>query len=102
MAKTWEQIITILNEAKFKFPRDQKEVKKSTEKVGGKTLDVRFGEDKRGKIHVYIDGVSMGDPYKNMKDADKEMKNIKNVIKQMGEENISKEEILDVIQETNT
>ena len=102
MAKTWEQITTILNEAKFKLPRDQKEVKKSTEKVGVKTLDVRFGEDKRGKIHVYIDGVSMGDPYKNMKDADKEMKNIKNVIKQMGEENISKEEILDVIQETNT
>ena len=102
MAKTWEQITSILNEAKFKLPRDQKEVKKSTEKVGGKTLDVRFGEDKRGKIHVYIDGVSMGDPYKNMKDADKEMKNIKNVIKQMGEENISKEEILDVIQETNT
>jgi hypothetical protein len=44
----------------------------------------------------------MGDPYKNMKEADKEMKNIKNVIKQMGEENISKEEILNVIQETNT
>jgi hypothetical protein len=44
----------------------------------------------------------MGDPYKNMKDAEKEMKNIKNVIKQMGEENISKEEILNVIQETNT
>ena len=102
MAKTWEQITTILNEAKFKLPRDQKEVKKSTEKVGGKTLDVRFGEDNRGKIHVYIDGVSMGDPYKNMKEADKEMKNIKNVLKQMGEENISKEEILDVIQETNT
>ena len=102
MAKTWEQITTILNEAKFKLPRDQKEVKKSTEKVGGKTLDVRFGEDKRGKIHVYIDGVSMGDPYKNMKEADKEMKNIKNMLKQMGEENISKEEILDVIQETNT
>jgi|TARA_B100000953_G_scaffold28836_1_gene23230 hypothetical protein len=102
MAKTWEQITTILNEAKFKLPRDQKEVKKSTEKVGGKTLDVRFGEDKRGKVHVYIDGVSMGDPYKNMKEADKEMKNIKNMLKQMGEENISKEEILDVIQETNT
>jgi len=102
MAKTWEQITTILNEAKFKLPRDQKEVKKSTEKVGGKTLDVRFGEDKRGKIHVYIDGVSMGDPYKNMKDAEKEMKNIKNMLKQMGEENISKEEILNVIQETNT
>ena len=101
MAKTWEQITTILTEAKFKLPRDQKEVKKQTEKVAGKTLDIRYGEDRRGKVHVYIDGVSMGDPYRNMKEADKEMKNIKNVIRQMGEENISKEEILGVINEIN-
>ena len=101
MAKTWEQITTILSEAKFKLPRDQKEVKKQTEKVAGKTLDTRYGEDRRGKVHVYIDGVSMGDPYRNMKEADKEMKNIKNVIRQMGEENISKEEILGVINEIN-
>ena len=101
MAKTWEQITTILSESKFKLPRDQKEVKKQTEKVAGKTLDIRYGEDKRGKVHVYIDGVSMGDPYRNMKEADKEMKNIKNVIRQMGEENISKEEILGVINEIN-
>ena len=81
MAKTWKQISATLNEAKFKLPRDQKEVKKETQKVAGKTLDIRFGEDKRGKIHVYIDGVSMGDPYMNMKAADKEMKNIiKNAI----------------------
>ena len=83
------------------MPRSQKEVKKQTEKVAGKTLDIRFGEDKRCKIHVYIDGVSMGDPYINMKAAQKEMKNIKNVIRQMGEENISKEEILGVINEIN-
>ena len=101
MAKTWEQITTILSEAKFKLHRDQKEVKKQTEKVAGKTLDIRYGEDKGGKVHVYIDGVSMGDPYRNMKEADKEMKNIKNVIRQMGEENISKEEILGVINEIN-
>ena len=101
MAKTWEQITTILSEAKFKLPRDQKEVKKQTEKVAGKTLDIRYGEDRRGKVHVYIDGVSMGDPYRNMKEADKGMKNIKNVIRQMGEENISKEEILGVINEIN-
>jgi len=102
MAKTWEQITSILNEAKFKLPRSQKEVKRYNEKVGGRTLDIVFGEDKRGKIHVYIDTVSMGDPYRNMKEAEKEMKHIKNVIKQMSEESISKEEILDVIQETNT
>ena len=101
MAKTWEQITTILNEAKFKLPRDQKEVKKSTEKVGSKTLDIRFGEDKRGKIHVYVNSVSMGDPYRNMKEAEKEMKNIKMVMKQMNEEDNSLEEILGVINETN-
>ena len=101
MAKTWDQITTILNEAKFKLPSGQKEVKKKTEKVGSKTLDIRFGEDKRGKIHVYVNTVSMGDPYRNMKEAEKEMKHIKNVMKQMNEEDISLEEILGVINETN-
>ncbi len=59
--------------------KNQKEVKKTVEKVGGRTVDIRFAEDKRGKVHVYIDGMSMGDPYINMKKAEKEMKNIKNV-----------------------
>ena len=101
MAKTWDQITTILNEAKFKLPSGQKEVKKSTEKVGSKTLDIRFGEDKRGKIHVYVNTVSMGDPYKNMKEAEKEMKDIKKIMQNMSEEDISLEEILGVINETN-
>ena len=101
MKKSWTQITTELNEAKFKLPKDQKEVKKEVQKVGGRTLDLRFGEDKRGKVHVYIDGMLMGDPYKNMKLAQKDMKNIKKVIMQMGEENISAEEILGVINETN-
>jgi|TARA_B100002019_G_scaffold278201_1_gene278792 hypothetical protein len=101
MKKSWTQITTELNEAKFKLPKDQKEVKKEVQKVGGRTLDIRFGEDKRGKVHVYIDGMLMGDPYKNMKLAQKDMKNIKKVIMQMGEENISAEEILGVINETN-
>lgn len=101
MKKSWTQITTELNEAKFKLPKDQSEVKKEVQKVDGRTLDIRFGEDKRGKIHVYIDGMLMGDPYKNMKLAQKDMKNIKKVIMQMGEENISAEEILGVINETN-
>ena len=101
MKKSWTQITTELNEAKFKLPKDQSEVKKEVQKVGGRTLDIRFGEDKRGKIHVYIDGMLMGDPYKNMKLAQKDMKNIKKVIMQMGEENISAEEILGVINESN-
>ena len=54
MTKTWKEITTSLNEAKFKLPRDQKEVKRDTTKVSGKTVDVTYAEDKRGKIHVYI------------------------------------------------
>ena len=73
MKRTWKEITKTLSEAKFKLPRDQKEVKKSVEKVGGRTVDIRFGEDRRGKIHVYIDGMSMGDPYINMKKAEKEL-----------------------------
>tara|TARA_X000000950_G_scaffold255390_1_gene319962 strand:+ start:9368 stop:9673 length:306 start_codon:yes stop_codon:yes gene_type:complete len=99
--KTWKQITTELNEAKFKLPKDQKEVKRQTEKVSGKSLDIVYGEDKRGKIHVYVDGVSMGEPHRNMKNAEKEMKNVKKLILQMGEENITKEEILGVINEVN-
>ena len=101
MTKTWKQITTILNEAKFKLPKSQKEVKRDTTKVSGKTVDITYAEDRRGKIHVYIDRTSMGDPYRNMKEAEKEMKNIKVLMKQMGEENISKEEILGVINEIN-
>ena len=48
MAKTWKQISTILNEAKFKLPREQERSQKQTQKVG-KTLDIRYGEDRRGK-----------------------------------------------------
>jgi len=98
--KTWTQIRTELNEAKFKLPKDQKEVKRETQKVSGKTVNIVYAEDRRKKIHVYMDDIEIG-TYKNVKEAEKEMKNIKNVMLQMGEENISLEEILGVINETN-
>ena len=57
-----EQITTILSEAKFKLPRDQKEVKKQTEKVGGRTLDIRYGRQISEAKFMSILMVSMGDP----------------------------------------
>lgn len=98
--KTWTQITAELNEAKFTLPKDQKEVKRETQKVSGKTVNIVYAEDRRKKIHVYMDDIEIG-TYKNVKEAEKEMKNIKNVMLQMGEENISLEEILGVINETN-
>lgn len=100
MPKTWKQITQELNEAKFKLPKDQKEVKRETQKVSGKPVSIVYAEDRRKKVHVYMDDVQIG-TYKNLKDAEKEMKNIKNVMLQMGEEDISKEEILGAINEIN-
>lgn len=101
MSKTWTQLRVELDEAKFKLPRDQKELKRSKERAGREQLDIIYAEDKRGKVHVYVDGVSMGDPYRNLKDAEKEMKDIKKVMMQMREDNISLEEILGAINEIN-
>ena len=101
MSKTWTQLRVELDEAKFKIPSGQKELKRSKERAGREQLDIIYAEDRRGKVHVYVDGVSMGDPYRNLKDAEKEMKDIKKVMMQMREDNISLEEILGAINEIN-
>ena len=95
--KTWKQITTELNEAKFKLPRGQEELKRSKEKAGREQIEIIYAQDKRGKVHAYVDGVSMGDPYRNLKDAEKEKK----VMMQMREDNISMQEILGAINEIN-
>ena len=101
MSKTWTQLKVELNEAKFKLPRDQKELERTSERAKGQVLDIVYAEDKRGKVHAYVNGVSMGDPYKSLSIAKKEMKDIKKVMMQMREENISLEEILGAINEIN-
>lgn len=98
--KTWKQITAELNEAKLKLPKDQKEVKREVEKVSGKTVSVVYAEDRRKKVHVYLDDIEVG-TFKDLKTAEKEMKNVKQVMLQMSEEDISKEEILGAINEIN-
>ena len=65
-----------LNEAKFKAPRGQKEVKRDIEKVGGKKIEIVFTQDKKGKIHVYLNGDDFtgGNPYKDMKQQRKKQR----------------------------
>ena len=81
--------------------RGQEELKRSKEKAGREQIEIIYAQDKRGKVHAYVDGVSMGDPYRNLKDAEKEMKDIKKVMMQMREDNISMKEILGAINEIN-
>ena len=84
--KSFNEITQELNEAKFKAPRGTKELKRDFVKAGGKTLEILYVQNKQKKVEVYLDSTSMGDPYKDMKSAEKEMKDIKKVLKQMSED----------------
>jgi hypothetical protein len=97
--KTFASMSKELNEAKFKAPRDQKEVKRDIEKVGGKKIEIVFTQDKKGKIHVYLNGDDFtgGNPYKDMKQAEKETKDMKKIMLQMSYDGINTGDILDEI-----
>ena len=93
--KSFADIQVELREAKFKLPRGHKDLKTDVVKIGGKKISISYTEY-RGKVHVYVDGQDFGGAtYKNLKSAEKEMKD---VIKQMSEEeNIDIEEIFNEI-----
>ena len=84
--KSFKEISQELNEAKFKAPRGTKELKRDFVKADGKNIEIVYVQNNKKKVEVYLDGTSMGDPYKDMKTAEKEMKDIKKVLKQMSED----------------
>ena len=84
--KSFKEITQELNEAKFKAPRGTKELKRDFVKAGSKKIEIVYVQNNKKQVEVYIDGTSMGDPYKDMKVAEKEMKDIKKVLKQMSED----------------
>ena len=96
--KSFAEISVELKEAKFKLPRGHKELKRDVVKIGGKEIVITYTEY-RGKVHVYVNGQDFGGAtYKDMKTAEKEMKSMKSVIKQMSEEeNIDIEEIFNEV-----
>ena len=97
--KTFAEISHILHEAKFKVASGEKELSKETAKVGGKKVNIVYVQNKRNKVDVYMDGRKFsGDmPYKDLKSAQKEMKDIKKIMGNMSEEGITIGEILDEI-----
>ena len=85
--KSFSQIRTELNEAKFKLPSGSKLLKKDIAKVGSSKVDVHFVQNKQNKVDIYLDGLLFGeDPYKDLKSAEKEFKGMKNLMMSMGEE----------------
>lgn len=97
--KSFTSMVQELNEAKSKLPSGHKEVKSEVTKVGGKSVDIVYSSSK-GKIHVFVNGRNFtGDsPYKDIKSAETEFKEIKKIMKNMGEEfDITIEEIVNEI-----
>ena len=95
--KQFTEILVELNEAKFRLPSGHKELERDSVKVGSKMHDIVFSQ-KSGKVHAFINGQSMGDPYRDLKTAKKEFKDIKQIMKQMGEDfDVSIEEIINEI-----
>lgn len=94
--KSFQALQVELNEAKLKLPSGSKELKSDVTKIGGKKISISFVKNKRNKVDVYIDGrLFSGDsPYKDLKAAEKEMKDIKGIMKNMSEEGINLEEII--------
>ena len=84
--KTFSEISRELNEAKFKVPSGNKELKREIVKAGSKKFELVFVQNKKRKVEVYLDGTAMGQEFKDIKAAEKELKDIKGVLLQMGED----------------
>ena len=97
--KTFQQMSKELVEAKMKLPSGHKELKTELVKVGSKRYELVFSQ-KGSKVHVFLDGMDTGEEYKNLKTAENETKNIKAVLKQMGED-FSFDEFKEIFNEVN-
>ena len=97
--KSFSTMMEELHEAKFKLPSGHKELEKDSVKVGGKLVDIVFAM-KKGKVHAFVNGQNFTgtSPYKDLKSAKKEFKDIKKIMKNMGEDfDVTIEEIVNEI-----
>jgi|TARA_R110000823_G_scaffold199253_4_gene330355 hypothetical protein len=89
-----------LREAKsFKLPSGSKELKTDKIKVGSRNADLVYAQNKKGKVDVYIDGnlFSGDEPYKDLKSAEKEMKDIRTLMSSSDMQEVTIEEIINEI-----
>jgi len=97
--KTFSQMRTELNEATFKVPSGEKELKRDTVRAGSKKFELVFVQNKKRKVEVYLDGNNFGQEFKDLQAAEKEMKDIKGVLSQM--EDFSIDEFKEFFNEVN-
>jgi hypothetical protein len=95
--KSFSSMQIELNEAKFKLPRGEKELKRDVTKVGSSKVEIVY-TDNKGKVNVYIDGNIFSEkPYKDLKSAEKEMKQIKSIMSSSDMQEVKLEDIINEI-----
>tara|TARA_B100001173_G_scaffold310627_1_gene325642 strand:+ start:2495 stop:2803 length:309 start_codon:yes stop_codon:yes gene_type:complete len=97
--KSFSTVARELQEAKFKLPKGHKELENDSVKIGGKLVDIVYAMSK-GKVHAFVNGQNFTgtSPYKDLKSAKKEFKDIKKIMKNMGEDfDVTIEEIVNEI-----
>ncbi len=93
--KPFSQVARELYEAKFKLPRGHKELKIDQMKVGGKNYTVTYSQLKK-EVWAFVNANETG-PYKDLKDAEKSVKELSKLFKQMEFEGVQEEEIFNEI-----
>lgn len=81
-----------LEEAAFKLPSGHKQLKTTKQRVAGKIHNIVFSQKGRDTF-VFVDGQETG-PYKNLKDAEKTVKDLAKVFKEMVDDGIDPMEAL--------
>lgn len=85
-----------LNEAKkFKLPSGHKELKIDNIKAGGKNYVIPYTQ-KGKEVFAFVNANETG-PYSNLKDAEKSVKELAKLFKQMNFEGVTEEEIFNEI-----
>lgn len=99
LVKSFNVLSNELNEAKLKLPTGSKELKSDSVRIGSKKVMVSYAQNRKNRVDVYMDGnlFSGDNSYKDLKAAEKEMKDIKKIMSTMSEEGITVEEIINEI-----
>ena len=88
--KTLSQVTRDLYEVKMSLPTGHKEVKVEKMRVGGKNYDITYSQKGR-EVFAYVNDNETG-PYRNMKEAEKSVKEMSKLFKQMNFEGVKIEE----------
>ena len=94
--KSFSSVLTELNESRKDIPLNSFEVKRNFVEIGEQRFNVVFSSLKKD-IKISINGNTLNESFKSLKDAEKEFNNIRYVMKDLIEKDTKIEEIINEI-----